>query len=178
MPINRIKPLTFEGDFRGYQYDNVLILFLPLNVASIIQPLDQGIISASKAYYRHQHIVFIIISLKNNIPFKYIKVNMLQVLQWCRESKRFIRRERITNCWVISSILSVLYENELKGEGERKTKVGAANLKNEFNELKMELASLGIDDMLSTESLVNRLDCEIVDDSGKGMGLARGLILV
>ena len=170
MPIYRIKPLTFEGVFIGYQYDNVLILFLPLNVTSIIQPLDQGIIAAFKAHYRRQHIMFLVQELKNKTPFKDIKFNMLQVLQWCREAEQFIRGETIAKCWVKSSILLVLQENELKGEGERKKKVGAEKFKNELNELATELTSLGLDDMPSTDSLVHGLNCEIVDDSGKVVG--------
>ena len=95
---------------------------------------------------------------------------MLQVLQWLREAKHFIRGETIANFWVKSSILPVLHKNEIKGEGERKKKVGAAKLKNEFNELTTELALLGLDDMPSTEYLVNGIDCEIVDDSRKVAG--------
>ena len=111
MPTNRIKPLTFEGGFRGYQYDNVFILFLPPNITSIIKTLYQGIISTFKVHYRRQHTTFLIACLKNNIPFKDIKVDMMQVLQWCREAKKFIRGETITNYWVKSSILPVLHKN-------------------------------------------------------------------
>ena len=104
------------------------------------------------------------------MTFKDIKNNMLQVLQWCRESKHFIRGETIANYWIKSSILPVLHENELKGEGKRKKKVGAAKFKNKVNELTTDLASLGLGDMPSMESLVNGLDCEIFDDPGKVSG--------
>ena len=33
------------------EHENVQILFLPPNMASLIQPLDQGIIAAFKTYY-------------------------------------------------------------------------------------------------------------------------------
>ena len=100
MPAHRIKKLTFDGGFRGYQYDNVLVLFLPPNVTSVIQPLDQGIIAAFKAHYRKQHVSFIIQELKNKRPFKDIKVNMLQVLQWSREARKFVDGETVANFWV------------------------------------------------------------------------------
>jgi DDE superfamily endonuclease len=38
----------------GYALDNIRIEYLPLNITSVCQPLDQGIIRTWKAYYR-QH---------------------------------------------------------------------------------------------------------------------------
>ena len=52
MEHERVRELTFQGGFRGFQFDNVVCLFLPPNVTSVIQPLDQGIIAAFKAHYR------------------------------------------------------------------------------------------------------------------------------
>ena len=79
----RIKKLTFCGGLCGYQFKNLICLFLPPNVTSVIQPLDQGIIAAFKAHYRRHHIQFLIDQLKNGAAEKDVKVNMLQVLQWC-----------------------------------------------------------------------------------------------
>ena len=168
MPAHRIKKLTFDGGFRGYQYDNVLVLFLPPNVTSVIQPLDQGIIVAFKAHYHKQHIAFVIQEVKNKVPVKDIKVNMLQVLQWSREARKFVHGETVANCWVKSTILPVLHENELKGEGERKTKVGAAKFKSAFEDLSEQLALLDMEDLPPVDTLIVGLEIEMVDDSGKG----------
>ena len=86
----RIKKLTFCGGLCGYQFKNLICLFLPPNVTSVIQPLDQGIIAAFKAHYRRHHIQFLIDQLKNGAAEKDVKVNMLQVLQWCRLAKKFV----------------------------------------------------------------------------------------
>ena len=168
MPAHRIKKLTFDGGFRGYQYDNILVLFLPPNVTSVIQPLDQGIIVAFKAHYHKQHIAFVIQEVKNKVPVKDIKVNMLQVLQWSREAKKFVHGETVANCWVKSTILPVLHENELKGEGERKTKVGAAKFKSAFEDLSEQLALLDMEDLPPVDTLIAGLEIEMVDDSRKG----------
>ena len=52
------RELNYAGGFKGFQYHNVNVLFLPLNCTSVVQPLDQGIIAAFKAHYRCQHIAF------------------------------------------------------------------------------------------------------------------------
>lgn len=52
----RIKKLTFCCGLCGYQFKNLICMFLPPNVTSVIQPLDQGIIVAFKAHYRRHHI--------------------------------------------------------------------------------------------------------------------------
>ena len=86
----------------------------------MIQPLDQGVIVAFKAHYHRHHIQFLIDQLKNGAAEKDVKVNMLQVLQWCRFAKRFVMGETLSKCWVKSSILPVLQENEVRGEGGQK----------------------------------------------------------
>ncbi|KFM82045.1 Tigger transposable element-derived protein 1, partial [Stegodyphus mimosarum] len=39
------------GHLKELEHPNVKIIFLPPNTASLIQPLDQGVISTFKAYY-------------------------------------------------------------------------------------------------------------------------------
>ena len=40
------------GSFTAFKLSNLLLLFLPANCTSVIQPLDQGIIAAFKACYK------------------------------------------------------------------------------------------------------------------------------
>ena len=44
----------------GYTLNNVRIEFLPANIISVCQPLDQGIIRTWKAYYRQKWLRFIV----------------------------------------------------------------------------------------------------------------------
>ena len=44
--------LTKVGSFDAFRLSNLLLLFLPPNCTSFVQPLDQGIIAAFKAHYK------------------------------------------------------------------------------------------------------------------------------
>ena len=44
--------LTKVGSFDAFRLSNHLLLFLPPNCTSVVQPLDQGIIAAFKAHYK------------------------------------------------------------------------------------------------------------------------------
>ena len=44
--------LTKEGTFDTFRLSNLLLLFLPPNCTSVVQPLDQGIIAAFKVHYK------------------------------------------------------------------------------------------------------------------------------
>ena len=51
---------TKVGSFDCFKMSNLLMLFLPANCTSVIQPLDQGMIAALKACYKSklaQHLV-------------------------------------------------------------------------------------------------------------------------
>ena len=144
LPKDKVTQLTFAGGFNGFQYQNVVCLFLPPNVTSVVQPLDQGIIAAFKAHYRRHHIAFFLDQIREGIKPKSVKINMMQVLRWTREGKKFIEGETIANCWVKSGILSTVQECELKGDGERKTKRGAAKFKADYEKVAKELDALDL----------------------------------
>ena len=86
MEHKRARELTFQGRLCGFQFDNVVCLFLPPKVTSVIQPLDQGIIAAFKAHYCCQHVVFNLSQPDNGTKQKDIRINVLQVLQWMQEA--------------------------------------------------------------------------------------------
>ena len=163
MNHERVRPLNFNGGFRGFQFDNVTCLFLPPNVTSVCQPLDQGIIATLKAQYRHRHVAFNLQELENGVPQKEIRVNMLQVLQWLREAHRHIIGESVANFWVKSGILSPIYENELCGDANRKAKRGATKFKKDFDALAAELAKINLSDAPTAEEIIAML-CERVED--------------
>ena len=52
--------LTKAGSFECFKMSNLLLLFMPANCTSVVQPLDQGIIAAFKARYKSklaQHLI-------------------------------------------------------------------------------------------------------------------------
>ena len=50
------KKVVFAGGLTGAKHKGHTVIFLPQNITSVIQLLDQGIIIAFKAQYRRQHI--------------------------------------------------------------------------------------------------------------------------
>ena len=71
---DKIIKLTYEGGFRGFQYQNFLVLFLLPNVASVCRPLDQCVIATFKVRCRRQHIAWVLQKLKNDVDQRKIKV--------------------------------------------------------------------------------------------------------
>ena len=173
MEHDRVRPLTFEGGFRGFQFDNVVCLFLPPNVTSVIQPLDQGIIAAFKSHYRRQHVAFNLQELDKGVKQKEIKVNMLQVLQWMREARRHVQGETVANCWIKSGILPAICENELRGGSNRKAKRGAAKFKQDFDALATELSKINLPDAPTAEELLT-MPCERVEDQSPSSDITEG----
>lgn len=163
MDHERVRPLTFEGGFKGFQFHNITCLFLPPNVTSVTQPLDQGIIAALKAHYRHQHIVFNLQELEKGVKQKEIRVNTLQVLQWLREAHFYVQGEAVANCWVKSGILPPIYKNELWGDANRKAKRGAAKFKHDFESLAAKLSKINLSDAPTAEEII-AIPCERVED--------------
>lgn len=98
------KNLTHKCAFQGFQYLDVFMIFLPPNITSTIQPLDQGIIAAFKTAYYRQHVAYNLQEVNNGIAQKDANVNMLQVLQWMREAGHHIEGETISNCSALRQI--------------------------------------------------------------------------
>ena len=160
------RELTYAGGFKGFQYHNVYVLFLPPNCTSVVQPLDQGIIAAFKAHYCRQHVAFNLQELEKGTPQQNVKVNMLQVLQWMREARRHIEGETISNCWVKTKILPLIYENELRGDANRKVKRGVAHFQQDFDALASDLSSMKIADAPTAEEILT-MPLEVVVDAAK-----------
>ena len=91
---------------------------------------------------------------------------MLQVLQWMREARRHIEGETISNCWVKSEILPPVYENELRGDANRKVKRGVAHFQQDFDALASDLSSMNIADAPTAEEILT-MPLEVVVDAAK-----------
>lgn len=77
-------------------FDNITIRFLPKNSTSIFQPLDQGIINTTKAYYKQKILERMIYSFDNLIPFN---IQFLDAMTWISISWNLdITPETIRNC--------------------------------------------------------------------------------
>lgn len=85
----------------GITLKNISLQFLPPNTTSVIQPLDQGIIRAFKAYYRQQIIRRQLLFLENEQPVsKFTKtIDVLEALNMIKHSWELVTPTTIRNCF-------------------------------------------------------------------------------
>ncbi|OBZ85254.1 hypothetical protein A0J61_06690, partial [Choanephora cucurbitarum] len=91
----------------GYQPENILLVFLPANTTSKLQPLDAGTIANFKAMFREKQYerannLFISNHLNNSSVYKLKEVQALFMLAeaWLR-----VKPMTINNCWVHTKVL-------------------------------------------------------------------------
>lgn len=85
--------------------NHLVICWLPPNVTSRYQPLDQGIIKAFKVHYRRHWLQYIIDEFGHNRqPLK--TTNVLKALRWTVQSWQAVTATTISNCWRHSTLVS------------------------------------------------------------------------
>ena len=85
---------------------NTSVIFLPPNVTSLHQPLDQGIIHAWKCHYRKKWLNYMIETHeKGDDPLK--EMDVLKAMRWGFVSWHFdVTQSSIQKCWNKSGLLS------------------------------------------------------------------------
>lgn len=80
--------------------DGIRALFLPPNVTSLIQPMDQGVLECLKKKYRRRLLQSILHSDDNESVIDALKkVNVKDVTYWISESWNEIKPETISKSW-------------------------------------------------------------------------------
>ena len=113
------------------KHDQIEILFLPPNVISTSQPLDQGIISTVKRIYRTsllQHIVsniqLFVASSKRQRKKSGLKFggppDMLDACKLLKESWNQITSSTISRCWIKSNLINPIISAELQSNNDTK----------------------------------------------------------
>ena len=129
-----------------FAHPNVRVIMLPPNCTSLIQPLDQGIISVVKRAYRKEVLTNLIAAIENNIPLLQqqgrrrtpgtagLKFaldphigDVCRIVQGCWQS---LQRAVIVNCWLKTRLLPVSVHNALSAGSnqEDRAKVSSENL--------------------------------------------------
>ena len=102
-------------DHAELQLSNTRIAFLPPNVTTLLQPLDQGIIQSAKAHYRTQLIRQLVITVENNGTFDQFAKNMdiLTAIFMIKRAFFLVTSQTITNCFKKAGFIhSINYEPE------------------------------------------------------------------
>jgi hypothetical protein len=75
-----------EHGFKVIHLSNLKLVFLPANTASIVQPLDQGIIACANAHYRQQLVQWVIAEAEKpenaGKSLKELRPNFYQMMRW------------------------------------------------------------------------------------------------
>lgn len=84
------------------QLSNVVVKFLPPNLTSECQPLDQGIIRASKARYRKRMLQKLVFDIDNNAGTSDLSksVNVLDAIRWIASAWKEISEDTIIKCFM------------------------------------------------------------------------------
>lgn len=78
---------------------NITFEYIPKNTTALIQPLDQGIISNFKTYYRKNFLNSIVTILPSGIEFKYDSYNLKNALENISASWQSVKNTTISNCF-------------------------------------------------------------------------------
>lgn len=133
--------------------NHLVICWLPPNVTSRYQPLDQGIIKAFKAHYRRHWLQYMIDEFDHNRqPLK--TTNVLKALRWTVQSWQAVTVTTISNCWRHSTLVS---EVSLPDSSVQDVQQQALELVQELQ------ITQRISNAMAIESFLNPVEEEIID---------------
>ena len=96
--------VDMEHGLKVINLSHIKLVFLPANVTSVVQPLDQGIIAAFKAHYRRQLVRWLI--SESDKPGNEVKMisefapDLYHMMQWVHSAwSTHVSQETIRNCW-------------------------------------------------------------------------------
>ena len=117
------------------EYENVEVKFLPKNTTSLLQPLDQGIISTFKALYIKRAFTYILEQMENNESLTVISAwknfTILDCVKHIALSYTAIKQTTLNSCW------KKLWSNVVKNEHSIST------LNDEYSQIVQMAHSLG-----------------------------------
>ena len=106
MKIQKRNILLFLDNFSAHlidnQFSNVKLIFFPSSTTSVLQPLDQGIITNFKHFYRNNLISFMINKLEeseDDEDKEYEKINLLQAINFMKSAWLTVDSTIILNCF-------------------------------------------------------------------------------
>ena len=152
--------------------ESLLIMFLPPNLTSAIQPMDAGVISTFKVYYRSIFLKWKVREIDQDRPDT--KLNILQAIHFVRRAWRKLDLGVIARCFRKAGILSISQQGDRDTAGSKKS---LDNLEKEamdaicdaFEEFGLENPLLSSLEALTLEELI---DFEDENDIEEGTSTA------
>ena len=98
------------GKSRGFstlELSNMTLVFLPPNVTSVVQPLDQGIIASFKIQYKKKLLRWVLSQYDDATLKDLRKVvpNIRQAIMWSYEVWSELDAQIVRNCWRMARTL-------------------------------------------------------------------------
>ncbi|XP_039290473.1 jerky protein homolog-like [Nilaparvata lugens] len=92
-PTHPDESVLVSGDIRA--------IFLPPNVMSLLQPLDQGVIENLKRHYRQKLLKQLLLNLDNEVTVvqSLKKINLKDVIFWLDESWKNVKQSTLQKSW-------------------------------------------------------------------------------
>ena len=107
---SHVVSIAKVGKSRGFstlELSNMTLVFLPPNVTSIVQPLDQGIIASFKIQYKKKLLRWVLSQYDDATLKDLRKVvpNIRQAIMWSYEVWSELDAQIVKNCWRMARIL-------------------------------------------------------------------------
>lgn len=91
---------------------NTTVAYLPPNMTSKVQPLDQGIIMAFKSHYRKQWLQYMVDEFDKGLdPVRTLTI--LKAIRFCKKAWDEVSARSVENCWHRSTLLEVVTTQEV-----------------------------------------------------------------
>jgi hypothetical protein len=132
--------------FPTMELSNMTLVFLPPNVTSVVQPLDQGIIASFKIQYKKKLLEWVL-SQYDDTTLKDLRKmvpNIRQAIMWGELDAQIVR-----NCWRMTHILPTTWNVDFALVDEREKN----RMQEESNEFGAQISNLQLgDDEMSIET--------------------------
>lgn len=149
--------------------NNIKLVFLPPNVTSVLQPMDQGVIRSFKAHFRRLLVLLLIEQReKSTINSCNVKISMLEAIRLMSDAWNSVSMLTIKNCFKKSGLLECELEELFDEEDNLPLSewLKTRNLK-DFQACEEIDNFVDIDDDVATSGLPT--DTEIIRDISRGL---------
>ena len=148
--------------FSTLELSNMTLVFLPPNVTSVVQPLDQGIIASFKIQYKKKLLQWVLSQYDDATLKDLRKVvpNIKHAIMWSYEVWSELDVQIVMNCWRMAHILPATWNVDFALVDEREKN----RLQEELDELGALVSKLRLgNDKMSIETYIQMEGEDIIE---------------